>query len=82
MCLQYKSNKLYYEEIRILKMNIDELVQKIKIEQDKIKDDDVKIVAEELCISEEDAKEHIKTIIALSNYSYEEIIKNNIWLYW
>ena len=70
------------EEIRILKMNIDELVQKIKIEQDKIKDDDVKIVAEELCISEEDAKEHIKTIIALSNYSYEEIIKNNIWLYW
>ena len=70
------------EEIWILKMNIDELVQKIKIEQDKIKDDDVKIVAEELCISEEDAKEHIKTIIALSNYSYEEIIKNNIWLYW
>ena len=63
-------------------MNIDELMQKIKIEQDKIKDDDVKIVAEELCISEEDAKEHIKTIIALSNYSYEKIIKNNIWLYW
>lgn len=63
-------------------MNIDERMQKITIEQDKIKDDDVKIVAEELCISEEDAKEHIKTIIALSNYSYEEIIKNNIWLYW
>lgn len=63
-------------------MNIDEIMQKIKIEQDKIKDDDVKIVAEELSISEEDAKEHIKTVIALSNYSYEEIIKNNIWLYW
>lgn len=63
-------------------MNIDELIQKIAIEQDKIKDDDVKIVAEELCISEEDAKEHIKFIIATSNYSYEEIIKNNIWLYW
>lgn len=56
--------------------------EEIKNEQDKIKDDDVKIVAEELCISEKDAKEHIKTIIALSNYSYEEIIKNNIWLYW
>lgn len=63
-------------------MNIDEIMQKIKIEQDKIKGDDVKIVAEELSISEEDAKEHIKTVIALSNYSYEEIIKNNIWLYW
>lgn len=63
-------------------MNIDERMQKIAIEQDKIKDDDVKIVAEELCISEEDAKEHIKTIIVLSNHSYEEIIKNNIWLYW
>ena len=56
--------------------------EEIKSEQDKIKDEDVKIVAEELCISEEDAKEHIKIIIALSNYSYEEIIKNNIWLYW
>lgn len=63
-------------------MNIDERIQKIKIEQDKIKDDDVKIVAKELCISEEAAKEYIKTIIALSNYSYEKIIKNNIWLYW
>ena len=63
-------------------MNLDERIQKIKIEQDKIKDDNVKIVAEELCISEEAAKEHIKTIIALGNYSYEEIIKNNIWLYW
>lgn len=63
-------------------MNIDELMQKITIEQDKIKDDDVKIVAKELRISEEDAKEHIKTIIALDRYSYEEIIKNNIWLYW
>ena len=56
--------------------------EEIKSEQDKIKDEDVKTVAEELCISEEDAKEHIKTIIALINYSYEEIIKNNIWLYW
>ena len=56
--------------------------EEIKGEQDKIKDEDVKMIAEELCISEEDAKEYIKTIIALSNYSYEEIIKNNIWLYW
>lgn len=63
-------------------MNIEELFQKIKIEQDKIKDDDVKIVAEELCISKEEAKEHIKTIIAVNNYSYEEIMKKNIWLYW
>ena len=49
--------------------------EEIKNEQDKIKDDDVKIVAEELCISKEDAKEHIKMIIALSDYSYEEIMK-------
>lgn len=57
-------------------------IEKIKSEQAKIKEDDVKIVAEELYISEEDAKEHIKMIIALSNYSYEEIMKKNIWLYW
>lgn len=56
--------------------------EEIKSEQAKIKDNDAKTVAEELCISEEDAKEYIKMIIATSDYSYEEIIKNSVWLYW